>query len=241
VKTTIHSIKNLSVTVFGPEHPKSAVILCHGFGAPGEDLVGLGPALVQANAALNDCRFYFPHGLVSLSGEYDSRAWWPISASDFAAFQSHKSNPEAYAALRHKAPEGLSAARAAVSAVIDSVMADTGLPLNKIALGGFSQGAMLATDVALRLEERSAALVALSGTLLLETQWKTLAQNRQALPVFQSHGTVDPVLPYFAAQSLNTLLQAAGLTVQFETFEGGHTIPDSVMASLARFLSTRLS
>ncbi|MFO0597223.1 MAG: phospholipase [Myxococcaceae bacterium] len=220
--------------------PRAAVILCHGFGAPGDDLVGLAPALVHAAPALADVRFHFPAAPLSLGelGWGDSRAWWMI---DMVAIQKLQTNPAALREFRKQEPEGMAAARKAVHAVVQKVLDSTGLAMSKVVLGGFSQGAMITTDVALRTEEAAAGLCVLSGTLLLEDAWREKARARSSLHVFQSHGRQDPVLPYEAATWLQDLLVQAGLQHEFVPFAGGHTIPAEVLSRLATFLERRLA
>ena len=215
--------------------PKAAVILCHGFGAPGTDLVGLGPELVHLAPALKDVRFYFPAAPLSLEmgGWGDSRAWWMI---DIGAIQRLAHDLEAQREFRKVEPEGMAAARKALLALVQDVAAHTGLPMKKIVLGGFSQGSMITTDVALRLEEAPGALVALSGTLLIEDTWRAKAKARAGLPVFQSHGRQDPILPNHAAEWLKEVLTEAGMQHEFVPFDGGHTIDREALVKLGAFL-----
>ncbi len=219
--------------------PKAAVILCHGFGAPGNDLVGLGPELARALPQLRDVRFYFPAAPLTLEGGWgDSRAWWLI---DLMAIQRLANDPEAQRAFRKVEPEGMAAARKAMLALVQEVANQTHLPMNKLILGGFSQGAMIATDVALRLEEAPGGLVVLSGTLLIEDVWRARAKARAALPVFQSHGRQDPVLPYPAAEWLRDLFVEAGMQLEFVPFDGGHTIGPNALLKLGAFLARQVS
>jgi len=221
--------------------PTGVVVLCHGFGAPGTDLVGLAEALAQLDPRLAPVRFHFPAAPLSLGdlGFGESRAWWMI---DFEAIEALRTaSPEALRAFRKNEPPGMGAARKALSAMVSEAMNASGLPFDQLVLGGFSQGAMIATDVCLRLEEPPAALVVLSGTLLTEDVWAPKAKARAGLPVFQSHGRRDQVLPFAAATWLNELLAQAGLAVDFHPFDGGHEIPESVLRALAEFLVKRLA
>ena len=133
------------------------------------------------------------------------------------------------------------AARKAMLALVQDVAAHTGLPMKKIILGGFSQGAMITTDVALRLEEAPGALCVLSGTLLTEDVWKVKAKARAGLPVFQSHGRQDPILPYVAAQWLKQLFLESGLEHEFVPFDGGHTIGPDALLKLGDFLARQVA
>ena len=234
-------IAGLQVEVFQASQsaPTAAFILCHGFGAPGDDLVGLGAELARQVPALRDVRFYFPAAPLSLElGFGDARAWWLI---DMEAIQRLARDEAAQRAFRKVEPEGMAKARKALLAVVQEVAAQTKLPMSKLVIGGFSQGAMLATDVALRLEEPPGALVVLSGTLLIEDTWRVKAKARAGLPVFQSHGRQDPILPYRASEWLRDLFIESGMQHEFVPFDGGHTIAPNALLKLGDFLARQVS
>ncbi|MCC6334737.1 MAG: hypothetical protein IT380_12230 [Myxococcales bacterium] len=138
--------------------PTAAVILCHGFGAPGDDLVGLAGELVAKQPSLAGARFFFPAAPLSLGGFGwgDSRAWWMIDLPTVARLQ--QGDPHALREFRKVEPEGMPQARNVFKRLVLDVATQTGLPMKQVVLGGFSQGAMLATDVALRLEEAPGGL-----------------------------------------------------------------------------------
>jgi phospholipase/carboxylesterase len=215
--------------------PSFIVVLCHGFGAPGTDLVPLAPELLQINPALAErVQFVFPAAPLSLDefGMYGGRAWWMI---DIERFQAAIERGDARI-LRNDLPAGLVEARQLLTSVVEELQAQTMLPLSRFLLGGFSQGSMLATDVTLRLPESTAGLCVLSGTLLCEEQWRPLAARRAGLPVLQSHGTQDPILPFIAAEWLRDMLMESGLPVEFIPFRGMHTIPLEALERLAEML-----
>jgi phospholipase/carboxylesterase len=216
--------------------PRAAVILCHGFGAPGDDLVGLWEELLRLEPSLGAVRFVFPAAPLKLDQWGGSRAWWMI---DLPGLQRAQSDPQALRAFRGIEPAGMPAARAAMLKLVAEVLSGSGLAPGRLVLGGFSQGAMISTDVALRLEEPPAGLAVLSGTLLLDDVWKRKAQARVGLPVFQAHGRQDPVLPFDGAVALRDLLIAAGSPPEFFPFAGGHTITGEELQHLARFLVAR--
>ena len=231
---------DVEVTQASRNPPSAAVILCHGFGAPGNDLVGLERELVRLQPSLADARFYFPAAPIDLGqlGWGEARAWWMI---DMAVVQRLQHDADALREFRKLEPEGMAAARKALLALVREVADGTGLPLQRIVLGGFSQGSMLATDVALRLEEAPGALVVLSGTLLTEDVWRQKAAARAGLPVFQSHGRADPVLPFQAAEWLHELFTSAGLPTEYVPFNGGHTIDRDALAKLGEFLTRQVT
>ena len=209
----------------------AVVVLLHGFGASGTDLVGLAGALdVPAGT-----RFVFPAAPLRLGGMYgDGRAWWNI---DLAALDQAMRRGE-FRQLAKEDPAELPSARAHVAAMLDAVSAALAPAQGRVYLGGFSQGAMLACEVALSEPERPlAGLVLLSGTLLAEARWRPLFAGRAGLRVLQSHGQQDPLLPFAMAEQLRDLFTAAGADVEFLPFRGGHEIPMPVLARLGAFLS----
>ncbi len=217
--------------------PTGAVVLCHGYGAPGDDLVPLYDELLTREPSLELVRFVFPAAPLVLDHSASARAWWHIDLPTLARLAS---DPQALRAFRKAEPAGMSAARAALLRLADEVALGSALPFSRLVLGGFSQGAMVTTDVALRTEEACAGLAILSGTLLLEDVWKAKAKARTSLPVFQAHGRFDPVLTFAAAEALRDLLLEAGLTLEFFPFDGPHTITGGELDRLAAFLAQRL-
>lgn len=214
--------------------PRCVVVLCHGYGAPGTDLVPLGQMLLRHPKIAASVQFLFPEAPLSLAemGMPDGRAWWPIDmlrlqmAAALGTFRE----------LRKDCPPELPAARESLKGLIQNWSERTGVPLNRFVLGGFSQGSMLATDVTLQLDENPAGLVVLSGTLLNEDVWRERASHHKLLRVLQSHGTEDPILPFSAAGSLRDMLNHAGADVEFLQFAGGHEIPHTVLDRFGTFL-----
>lgn len=215
--------------------PKLIVILCHGFGAPGTDLVALGPELLGLNPDLTDrVRFIFPAAPVALEelAMFGGRAWWPLDVARVtAALEADEIRD-----LSNDLPDEMPEARRMLTRLVEDVMEQTGLPTSRLVLGGFSQGAMLSTDVSLRLPEPPAALCLFSGTLLCEADWRDLAGGNGSFPVLQSHGRQDPLLPFRMAERLRDLLADAGLEVDFLPFDGVHTIPYEALHRFAALL-----
>ncbi|WP_224361134.1 alpha/beta hydrolase [Hyalangium versicolor] len=217
--------------------PELAIVLCHGYGAPATDLVPLATELMMLRQELaRRARFVFPAAPLSLMelGMPSGRAWFHLPME---LLMGRQRDWETYA---QAVPEGLVAARRAVMSAVSALSAATKLPYGRIVLGGFSQGSMVTTDVALRLEESPAGLCILSGTLIAREEWKARASSRQSLPVFQGHGRYDDILPFQAAERLHELLKEAGLPVEFVPFDGPHTIAPEELEKLAAFLASRL-
>jgi phospholipase/carboxylesterase len=105
-----------------------------------------------------------------------------------------------------------------------------------LVIGGFSQGAMLATQLILALPRPPKALVILSGTIFDRVHLESGFSSRNDFVYFQSHGRSDEVLPFSGAERLHEVLDAAGVHGEFIEFKGGHDIPMTVIQKLDRFL-----
>jgi phospholipase/carboxylesterase len=203
------------------------VVLLHGFGAPGDDLVALAQ-YIDAPA-----RYVFPAAPIELGGLYgDSRAWWHL---DLARLEQEL-RTGAIRDRRAEVPEGLDAVRAKMMGFLEELEERYKLESNQLVLGGFSQGAMLALDVALHREVPPAALVLMSGTLLAESIWSPLMTKLAGVPVFQSHGEHDQLLPFGIAEVLRDQLKAAGARLTWCQFHGGHEIPPAVLDGVAKLV-----
>lgn len=204
----------------------TTIVLLHGFGAPGDDLVSL------ADVIDAPVRYVFPEAPLELGGLYgDSRAWWLL---DLARLEDELRRG-APRDRRAEVPEGLPAARTQLLRMLEQV--ESRLPSTKLVLGGFSQGAMLSLDVALHRDQPPDALVLMSGTLLAASEWEPRMPKLRGVPVLQSHGRADGLLPFGVAEALRDQLRAAGATVDWHDFIGGHEIPRTVLAAAARFLA----
>jgi phospholipase/carboxylesterase len=223
-------LAGLTTRVVGPADAKLTVILMHGFGAPGDDLVGLAPYI---HAPM---RFVFPEAPLELGGLYgDARAWWLL---DLAKLERELASGRE-ADRSGEVPEGLAAARDKVTQLVDEVKARFSISESQLVLGGFSQGAMMALDVSLHLATPPAGVVMMSGTLLAASVWQPKMARLAATPVFMSHGRVDQLLPFSAAETLRDRLTAAGAHVEWHPFMGGHEIPPAVVDALGAFLRAR--
>lgn len=215
------------------------VVLLHGYGAPGDDLVPLWRVIDVPQGT----RFVFPEAPIrladtALGAAYgEGRAWWPI---DMAALQMSMMRGEVRD-LTRDVPQGSDVAREALVGFVEGIPAALGCSPDRIALGGFSQGAMLATDVTLRTELPIAALVVMSGTLLADNEWTPLMPRRKGLRVLQSHGKEDPILPFAIAEQLRDRMTTAGLDVRFIPFRGGHAIPPDVLQGVGTVLRAAFS
>ena len=209
-----------------------AIILLHGFGAPGDDLVPLADMM----AVPRGTRFLFPEGPLALSTGYgDTRAWWLIDMERLEADRAAGRVRD----LSKEVPLGLLQARETFHQYLKQLPGAMAIDYKHALIGGFSQGAMMTCDAVMRYEYPFAGLIQLSGSLLARQDW-LLATKRAGLPVFQSHGAQDPILPYVMAERLHDELTLAGLSVEWHSFQGGHEIPDSILNRLSEFIRTVL-
>jgi len=220
-------------------------VLLHGFGAPGTDLVPLARMLNVPQ----DLRFAFPAAPLSLAEETDedggggdfgfaeARAWWLIDMNKI----QRALYTGGWREISREEPVGLTAAREQLNQALDELQAKLNVPTGQLVLGGFSQGAMLSMDLALRGSRPLAGLVLWSGTIIAENIWLQSLKNRRGLPILQSHGQQDPILPFPVALSLRDHLLEAGLPTEFLSFHGGHEIPLPVLQATSRFLTKALA
>jgi phospholipase/carboxylesterase len=233
-RSTDLDLAALEITLRGGTDGKGSgggplVVLLHGYGAPGSDLVGLHRAFPFPDTT----RYAFPAGRIDLSRMFGmpARAWWHI---DLEARIAKATRGEARDF--DEVPEGMDASASMVANVIDQLRGSAPL-----VLGGFSQGGMLALEVALRLASPPQALALWSSTLLARArQQPDLAKLRETA-IVQSHGEADAILPYKDARELETHLRQAGLLPTFVPFRGGHEIPLVVVQKTSEIALDALS
>jgi phospholipase/carboxylesterase len=225
-------LAGLTARIVGPSEAKITCVLMHGFGAGGDDLVPLAGELEAP------VRIVFPEAPLELGGLYgDSRAWWLLDLARLEA-ELRSGVPTD---RRGEVPDGLATARDHVIRMLDQLTAQLGIGDDQLVIGGFSQGAMLALDVALHRTAVPAGLILMSGTLIAETVWRPRLARLAGVPVMISHGRHDALLPFHAAEILRDQLTEAGAVVDWQPFLGGHEIPraaidaaDALLAGLAK-------
>ncbi len=201
-------------------------ILFHGYGADAYDLQTLSDVIT----APSPLHFIFPQGVleVPIGPGWTGRAWWPINIQ---ALQEAAASGKPRDLSKETAP-GIVDLRKKIFAAIESLK----VPWSQIIIGGFSQGAMLATDICLNAPENPRALVCLSGSLVNKDEWKTLVNRRAGTPFFMSHGKSDAVLDARGSAQLETFLINGGLKGKLITFPGTHEIPIDIIGKLNEFL-----
>lgn len=201
---------------------KSLVVVLHGYGADGADLLGLADPLAPH---LPDTVFIAPDAPAPCAGNPFGRQWFPIPRFDGSS--------EVDAAIEmNRAVDDL-------NAFLDQRLAEEGLEPSALALLGFSQGAMMSLHVAPRREAKIAGVVAISGRLLRP---QVLVQEAKVKPpVLLIHGDRDDVVPFGEMQTAGNVLVAAGFETFGHVMQGtGHGIAPDGLGVAMQFLKERL-
>ncbi len=211
----------------GPEQPPPAggkphslVVLLHGFGADGNDLIGLAPHWANA---LPRSRFAAPDAPEPCAMAPTGRQWFALG--DYTEESLHAG-----------------AARAAplVDSYLDRLLAAHGLTDDRLALAGFSQGTMMALQVALRRRRAPACVLGYSGRLVAGERLRREATAR--VPVMLIHGDADSMIAVDAMFAAAAALGAANIAAQWHVCRGvGHAIAPEGLAIGGRFLRDHLA
>jgi len=200
--------------------PDSLVVLLHGLGANGADLMGLAPYWAEA---LPHTAFVAP----------DAPEPCDMAPYGFQWFSLQDRNP--LVMMR-----GVSAAAPVLDGFLDEILAEQGVDARRLALVGFSQGTMMSLHVGLRRAVAPAAIVGYSGALLAGPE--LFLQVRARPPVLLVHGDADPIVPVSALDAAAIGLRAVGLTVETERRPGlGHSIDEIGLERGGAFLVAALN
>lgn len=201
----------LPAVVIEPEGPaRHSVIWLHGLGADGHDfppIVGemrLDPALA--------IRWIFPHAPaipVTVNGGMVMPAWYDIRSPDIGD--------------RHD-EQGVRLSSARLVRLIENEV-ERGVPHERIVLAGFSQGGAVALFTALRFPKRLAGVVALSTYTVVG---ESIEAERQAanhdVPIFQAHGTLDPMVGFERGEDCRRTLEGLGYPVEWHEYPMMHQV-----------------
>ena len=190
--------------------PRQAVVLLHGYGSDGNDLIALAP---HWQGILPDAVFISPHAPERCRQFGAGYQWFDIS------FEGDR------LASRQV---GVTKAAPVLAEFLDDLWSQTGIPPERTLLAGFSQGAMMALHVGLSLDRPLMGIIGFSGALLPPEGFGTDSVARS--PVCLVHGDRDEVVdPRYSAEA-DQLLRAADYDVHYHVSPGvGHGIaPDGL-------------
>lgn len=202
--------------------PDALVVLLHGYGSNGADLIGLAP---EWQKALPGAAFVSPNAVEPLPGMPGAYQWFPISQLDPGLMEL-----------------GARAAAPSIDRFLDRELERYGLDESRLALVGFSQGTMMALHVGLRRRSTPAAILGYSGVLVGAESLK--AEMKVKPPVLLVHGSEDPRIPISAMFQSAAGLAEVGHGAQWHvSFGVPHAIgPDGIKLGgefMAQSLKTR--
>jgi phospholipase/carboxylesterase len=208
---------NLTGPQSGPAEggaPKQLVVLCHGVGSNGQDLIELAPLF---SGVLPHALFVAPDAPEPYDIAPFGRQWFSIGTMDPATLGA-----------------GARRASLALDAFIDAEL--TRLRITDYALIGFSQGAMMALFTGLRRKPGPRAILAYSGALL---EPQSLAVEIKSRPsVLLAHGVADDIVPAFRSRDAQTALRGMGVPVEAVFEPGlGHGVGEAGLSAGARLLA----
>lgn len=148
---------------------------------------------------------------VTLNGGYQMTSWFDLLTLDAAGKEDAK---------------GIKAAAEAIQKMIVDEETKSGIPSNRILVGGFSQGGGLAIHSSFRHEKPLAGILGFSCWLPLHKDYPAVVENsvNKEIPVFQCHGDKDVIVPYPWGQMSHDLIKTFNSTAEFKVYQGmGHS------------------
>jgi len=202
------------------------VVLFHGYGADAYDLYPLHEVITWPEETF----WLFPQGphSVPIGPGWMGRAWWPLRLEEL-----QKLNQGEKVSFRDLKPEGLDELTTSILQWLEK----TGYPWSRISLGGFSQGAMLATQIfcSLPSDKKPKRLLLFSGAVIHASFWQQTSPAPNTR-VWISHGRQDPILSFDNMGQLKNLLGPKVSEVKTFPFDGSHEIPPDVIQGLNQWL-----
>lgn len=190
--------------------PEALIAFIHGYGADGNDLIGLADIFAQA---LPFAAFVSPHAPEAMSP--GGRAWFPLTMRDPSEYE-----------------RGVMAAAPALQRYLDGELARLGLGNDRLALVGFSQGTMMALHVAYRRAAPIAGVVGYSGLCATAE-----GEGLKPAPTLLVHGAADQVVPPQMTPIAAQVLGGAGIPVEWHMVPGlGHGIEETGLRMAADHL-----
>ena len=194
------------------------VVLLHGYGANGDDLIALGDGWRRS---LPDAAFVAPNAPQSIPGMYGGLQWFALTVRDPGEYW-----------------RGVAAAQPALDRFLDAELARYRLTADRLVLVGFSQGTMMALHVGLRRAVAPAGIVAYSGLLAGPDH---LAETKVRPPVLLVHGEADDMISIDALHMAREALAGAGTPVEWHVRPGlGHGIDPEAQWMAGHFIAQSL-
>ncbi len=222
---TYTPITTTSSIVLTPNLPPiGSVIWLHGLGADGQDFVSMAKEL---NLPLHlPLRFIFPHAPlqpVTINNGYVMRAWFDIYSMQID---------------QRIDVTGIANSVKLVSQLIENEQ-NKGISSEKIILGGFSQGAVIALTTGLGHSQKLGGIVALSG--FLPNAQEVFSKKHQSIPVFLAHGTEDAIVPFILGKTTATILEKQGIPISFHSYSMPHSVCVQEINDISQWLIKQIT
>ena len=164
---------------------------------------------------LEEFRWVFPDGPLDFPGPFGGRSWYEMPSDNH---------------------QGVIESRKLLMELIERIEGD-GIPAHRIALMGFSQGAVVGLDVGIRYPRRLAGIVGMSGYLAFpERLSDEKSPAASGLPILLTHGKNDDVLSVEGAREAQAALRGAGFQVRLQEYLMGHQVIPEALALVSTFL-----
>ncbi|HEY8576309.1 MAG TPA: alpha/beta hydrolase [Devosia sp.] len=180
--------------------PTKAVVLLHGYGSDGNDLIGLAPVWRDV---LPDALFVSPNGPEPCRQFGAGFQWFDIS------FEEDR---------LAKRQVGVVQARPVLVTFLQDMWSQTGIAPEHTILAGFSQGAMMALHVGLSMPEPLMGIIGFSGAFLPPEGFGTSLMAKS--PVCLVHGDMDDVVDPEHSADADVALRLAGYDVSYHVSRG---------------------
>jgi phospholipase/carboxylesterase len=207
------------ITINALTKTTACVIWLHGLGADGHDF----ESVVQA-LNLPYIQFVLPHApyrKITLNNGYEMRAWYDLFGLNKDSKQDEL---------------GIRASQAEIEAIIQQKISE-GIPAERIAIAGFSQGGAIALQTALRYPKKLGGVLALSTYLPISATLPTeKSTENQAIPIFMAHGTFDEVITIQTSQHSRDFMQAEHYEVEWHEYPMAHSVNLDEIEDIRAFL-----
>ena len=198
--------------------PKQVVVLLHGYGSDGSDLIGLAP---HWQGVLPDAVFISPNAPEQCRQLASGFQWFDVS------FDGDR---------LARRQEGVVQARPVLVEFLQDLWSQSGLGPENTILAGFSQGAMMALHTGLSLEQKLMGIIAFSGAFLPPEGFGTVPLAKT--PICLVHGDMDDVVDPEHSADADVALRLAGYDVSYHVSEGvAHGIAPDGLAFATAFIA----
>lgn len=202
------------------DNPNWSIIWLHGLGADGHDFEPVAAALNLPDSV--SVRFVFPHApyrSVTINGGMRMRAWYDIRAMELDSRADAAGVEESTQLLKGWVEEEIS----------------RGIDPSHIILAGFSQGGAIALNIALKLDQKVAGIIALSTYIPSPVATGTEVANA-GIPLFMGHGQFDPVVSPALGEAARQTMIESGFDVTWQTYPMPHSVAPEEIRDIRNWL-----